>query len=733
MRKIVLVFAIVISLFLGGCKDKKIKLPELDNKTKTEIEIILKDFDVEFNYFYDISEKDEVFSHYGDGFKVNDSLKKGDKVIVFLTVNKTKAPNLENKSKQEIITLFNEIGKEELNIELEFVNYYLSHLNETKEDLFYKYEDKEVGDQIQNNERVVIYLQSSTIVLPDLTNLRKESIITAFDKIGVYGSDVNLKFVDYFLDDVTSSDEGLFHKYETNFVKGDYFDKKELTVFLKSSTINIPNLNGKTKEEMIAIFNDMGISEEYLTFVPEDHAGVVPSTFIRYEKHKRGDEYFPYKGDKIKIYYDSRRLLPDLTGLNQKQILKELKEQSITNINFEYEINNDKEADTFSRYDHDLMPGDGIRTDQLLTIILYENNNYDEYKLIISKQMDGKNNNKALELYNFGNEELELSDYYLAILARGALSPTYTIELTGTLMANETHLLVKEGAEESLLDKANQVVDELFVGANNVVQLRNKHNDTYFDTIYDIGNVSLIFDNEIFVRRTETFLGEELKPKRIFNTKEWMGYIPEAIEILGTHPVDAETGPTFKLLADIFPDYGMTKMKFLSAADGDTVYFDSLDPRDTNSYKGDARIRFLMVDTPETDKPGVVGQPYANVATNFTRTLLGEASEIYLQADRNAGLIETYGRTLGLIWFKLDNPVTFNNIAKSGNVVISEGWHLLNYELLKYGLGISGIGKTGEYYNSPIFGNRYLYQWGQEAVWYAEANEYGLYSGVSRN
>jgi endonuclease YncB( thermonuclease family) len=158
-----------------------------------------------------------------------------------------------------------------------------------------------------------------------------------------------------------------------------------------------------------------------------------------------------------------------------------------------------------------------------------------------------------------------------------------------------------------------------------------------------------------------------------------------------------------------------------------------LDPRDTNSYKGDARIRFLMVDTPETDKPGVVGQPYANVATNFTRTLLGEASEIYLQADRNAGLIETYGRTLGLIWFKLDNPVTFNNIAKSGNVVISEGWHLLNYELLKYGLGISGIGKTGEYYNSPIFGNRYLYQWGQEAVWYAEANEYGLYSGVSRN
>ena len=65
-----------------------------------------------------------------------------------------------------------------------------------------------------------------------------------------------------------------------------------------------------------------------------------------------------------------------------------------------------------------------------------------------------------------------------------------------------------------------------------------------------------------------------------------------------------------------------------------------------------------------------------------------------IQSDESNGLTENYGRHLGYIWFHLAVAIDFNDIAKEGNITISEGWHLLNYELLKYGLGTKSSAKN---------------------------------------
>ena len=146
-------------------------------------------------------------------------------------------------------------------------------------------------------------------------------------------------------------------------------------------------------------------------------------------------------------------------------------------------------------------------------------------------------------------------------------------------------------------------------------------------------------DREIYVRRANITHG-----RRDYVYLEWMGFVQGFYDLLKVHPYSGDSAPAFELIADkTFQEYGMTKVSFLYENDGDTVNFDSLDPRDTTSYKGDQRVRFLIVDTPE------IGQPYKQEAQTFTRTLLQSASEIYLQASVAGGLTETYGRHLALI------------------------------------------------------------------------------------
>ena len=107
------------------------------------------------------------------------------------------------------------------------------------------------------------------------------------------------------------------------------------------------------------------------------------------------------------------------------------------------------------------------------------------------------------------------------------------------------------------------------------------------------------------------------------------------------------------------------------------------------------------------------------MASNFTKNALSTASEIYIQSDRSAGIKDNYGRNLGVVWYNAGTPE-------------SPDWRLLNYELVKNGLGEpAGIkDQGGNYMLSNVWGNRYMYQWVQEGILYATTNKLGLYSGV---
>lgn len=78
--------------------------------------------------------------------------------------------------------------------------------------------------------------------------------------------------------------------------------------------------------------------------------------------------------------------------------------------------------------------------------------------------------------------------------------------------------------------------------------------------------------------------------------------------------------------------------------DGDTVNVKLKDSEES------VKLRLLLIDTPESVKPGVDPQPYSIDASNFAKEVLKVGDSIYLEYD-NGDKTDKYGRHLCYLWY----------------------------------------------------------------------------------
>lgn len=555
--------------------------------------------------------------------------------------------------------------------------------------------------------------------LPDLYNKSKTEIEEIFKDYTVT--------LDFKYEFNKEKIPNVFSKYGDEKITGDIVkDGDIITIYLYSSSIKLPDLTNKTVEEMKEIFNDLGVSSDLLAFAP-DYYPSKKNTFVFYGNDLQIGQSYDFS-KKLTIYYDNSTKLPDLTNKNKKEIEKILKDIEIENYEFDYVLDNDKEYDLFLGY-KDFNAGDYIIPTETLKINLYKNDLKDK-DLFISKYIDATF--KGIEIYNPTDSSINLKNYYIAVFNNKSLTPTKTIELPDlSLEKNKTFVVGNKKHDLVDLNSENITFDTI-----DVIQLRYKNNNTFIDTIYDLGNILDNFKEEIFVRNPKI-----VKGNRNFTVSEWTGYVNTYLDVVGSFSTNEDFMPKFKLIEDkTFQEFGMTKVNVTGFADGDTIYANSLDSRDTTSYSGDDRLRFLMVNTPETEKPGQVGMKYAQVAKNFTKTMINNSSEVYYQSSKADGLRVSIDpssdhRHLGLVWCNVTKDYEFSDIIyEDGSVAqISKGWHLLNFELIKYGLGTGNYVKNSSFTESPIIGNRYLYQWNEIAKNYATTNKLGIFSSIYKD
>jgi endonuclease YncB( thermonuclease family) len=454
-------------------------------------------------------------------------------------------------------------------------------------------------------------------------------------------------------------------------------------------TVNLPNLNNLNKSQVLTKMDELGLDTVILDEVNNKAQEGLFSSFG--DDFKVGDEV--EKGSEIKVYFAiHKNTLPDLTGLTKEEAVTEF-----SYVRFNYtivEVESDEVGlGKFLRYDH-YETGTELPEDTVVTVYFALKPFPEKHKLIISKYVEGRQNNKGFEIYNSLDQELDLSLFTIGIYHNGSENPTKVITFSQeTIKAKGVIVIVDENSTQEFKEKATQI-ESLNIDGNDAIAIL--YRGEVLDVVGHIG-MGMVHINNMTLIREENIT----ENKNTFSLYDWDEYGKNRYDLFGAHPVIYPKTFTISeewLTKDYFTeDGGVVKVTYEGTADGDTSYF-------APHFLTNSRIRYVGVDTPETADPDPNLRNMAAQATQFTAGKLSNATEIYIQHDPNSGRQDTYERNLGLVWY--------------------DG-KLLNYELVLNGYSrnmYDPLDETFVYEGIP------LNIWFKNAEKHAQENKLGIWS-----
>jgi endonuclease YncB( thermonuclease family) len=306
-------------------------------------------------------------------------------------------------------------------------------------------------------------------------------------------------------------------------------------------------------------------------------------------------------------------------------------------------------------------------------------NTYED--LIISEYIEGSSYNKAIELYNGTDADIDLSQYTLVNFSNGADQAgngfANTLDLLGTLAPGEVIVVANSQADQAILDVADLTGSSYFYGFNGddaIVLFKNYDEGTRSGTVIDsIGKVGedpgsswsangVSTIDATLVRNTDVLSGDTTIDDHYDPSKEWTALFKDTFEHLGSYPDEIVIeGPKSEYVSTVE-----------RVVDGDTIVLET-------PVLGVDKVRYLNIDTPETYHQGsydinlIDSDPdhsqkyHGELAKDYLNSLLKPGDEVIVKVGEEA--VDQYGRLLAQIIRKSDGLNTNLEMVRAGHAV----------------------------------------------------------------
>jgi hypothetical protein len=165
--------------------------------------------------------------------------------------------------------------------------------------------------------------------------------------------------------------------------------------------------------------------------------------------------------------------------------------------------------------------------------------------LYFSEYVEGSSNNKVLEIYNPTSSSVDLSNYSVKSFNNGAIIPTNSLVLSGTLASGAVYIIANPSADSSVLAIADVTSTVTFYNGDDAVVLFQGG-----DTIDAIGQVGVdpgtnwavdsgATSEFTLVRKPEVKAGQK---NWTIGATEWLVFAQDDFSNLGSHTQDACAG-----------------------------------------------------------------------------------------------------------------------------------------------------------------------------------------------
>ncbi|MGI9277699.1 MAG: ExeM/NucH family extracellular endonuclease [Endozoicomonas sp.] len=163
--------------------------------------------------------------------------------------------------------------------------------------------------------------------------------------------------------------------------------------------------------------------------------------------------------------------------------------------------------------------------------------------LIISEYVEGSSYNKAIELFNTSTDQaVSLDDFQLKLFSNGNTSPNVTLQLSGSLAAGGTYVIVNSQAVTELKDKADIISGVANFNGDDAVQLQDAA-DNPLDTLGVVGERPNYGKDKTLARRAGS-----LTPSAMYQESQWLALDKDNFSGIGVAPGGGQggnSGPVF--------------------------------------------------------------------------------------------------------------------------------------------------------------------------------------------